>query len=272
MPSINLNLLRQASFIKEVEWHETITSTNDRGVTLAGDETIATPRLIIAGKQTAGRGRGLNRWWSSAGALTFSLVFDPSRDLVARGSPPLEIDRWPRIALTAGVALCDVLAEIIPKVPCSLKWPNDVLLAGKKLSGILVDVPPAVPAGARRLVLGMGINVNNSLKAAPADIQLAGAALCDVGGASFDATRLLIAWLNRFADRLRALAVCDAALPTRWQSLCALKGTTVELMSGNRSISGLCRGIDIDGALLLDTANGPERLYAGVHIRRGAAQ
>src|SRR5438874_12407611 len=88
-PPIDLNLLRQASFIKDVEWHETIASTNDRGVTLASDETIATPRLIIAGQQTAGRGRGLNRWWSSAGALTFSLLFNPERDLVARAAPPL---------------------------------------------------------------------------------------------------------------------------------------------------------------------------------------
>ncbi len=269
MHDINLNRLRQASFIKDVEWHETIASTNDRGVTLAADETIATPRLIIAGQQTAGRGRGLNRWWSSAGALTFSLVFDPNCDLVARGSPALEVDRWPRVALTAGVALCDVLMEIIPQIPCRLKWPNDVLLGEKKLSGILVDVPPAASAGTRRLVLGMGINVNNSLKTAPADIQLAGTALCDVTGASFDATQLLVAWLNRFADRLHALAIRDPALPSRWQSLCALTGTTVELMSGNRSIRGLCRGIDVDGALIVDTAIGSERLYAGVLVRAG---
>jgi BirA family biotin operon repressor/biotin-[acetyl-CoA-carboxylase] ligase len=269
MHDINLNRLRQASFIKDVEWHETIASTNDRGVTLAGDETIATPRLIIAGQQTAGRGRGLNRWWSSAGALTFSLVFDPNCDLVARGSPALEVDRWPRVALTAGVALCDVLMEIIPQIPCRLKWPNDVLLGEKKLSGILVDVPPAASAGTRRLVLGMGINVNNSLATAPADIQLAGVALCDVAGASFDATQLLVAWLNRFADRLHALSVRDPALSSRWQSLCALKGTTVELMSGNRRVLGLCRGIDVDGALIVDTASGTERLYAGVLVRAG---
>jgi BirA family biotin operon repressor/biotin-[acetyl-CoA-carboxylase] ligase len=143
------------------------------------------------------------------------------------------------------------------------------LLAGKKLSGILVDVPPAVSAGTRRLVVGMGINVNNSLKTAPADIQLAGVALCDVAGASFDATQLLIAWLSRFADRLHALAVRDPALPSRWQSLCALTGTTVELTSGNRSIRGLCRGIDVDGALIVDTASGAERLYAGVLVRTG---
>ena len=271
MDNIDLERLRQASFIKEVEWHESIGSTNDRGTRLAVDETVVTPRLIIAGEQTAGRGRGGNRWWSSAGALTFSLVFDPHGDLAARGSPRLEIDRWPRVALTAGVALCDVLADIIPDVPCRLKWPNDVQLDGKKLAGILVDVPPADPEGRRRVVLGMGINVNNSLKTAPPEIQVVGAALCDALGNSFDATELLLAWLNRFADRLNELALDDQSLPDRWRSLCALTGTTVALQSGNRAIRGLCRGIDRDGALLVETANGPERLYAGVHVRAGIA-
>jgi biotin-(acetyl-CoA carboxylase) ligase len=61
---------------------------------------------------------------------------------------------------------------------------------------------------------------------------------------------VLIAWLNRFADHLHALAVADPALATRWQSLCALSGKTIELQSGNRTVRGLCRGIDTDGALL----------------------
>ncbi len=234
---------------------------------LAGDSSIATPLLILAGAQSAGRGRGLNRWWSDAGALTFSLVFDPHADQQSRGAPVLGSERWPRIALAAGVALCDVLLELSPHVPCGLKWPNDVLLAGKKVSGILVEVPPAPPPSPRRLVLGMGINVNNSLSSAPREVQATGTSLSDAAGAVFDVTDVLIAWLNRFADHLRALAVADPGLAERWQSLCALSGKSIELQSGNRTIRGTCRGIDTDGALLVDTAAGPERLYAGVLVR-----
>jgi BirA family biotin operon repressor/biotin-[acetyl-CoA-carboxylase] ligase len=209
----------------------------------------------------------LNRWWSDAGALTFSLVFDPHADQQSRGAPVLDSERWPRIALAAGVALCDVLQELLPNVPCSLKWPNDVLLAGKKVSGILVEVPPAHPPSPRRLVLGMGINVNNSLASAPVELQASGTSLCDAAGAAFDVTNVLIAWLNRFADRLHALAIADPGLPHRWQSLCALSGKMVELQSGNRAIRGTCRGIDTDGALLIDTPAGRERLHAGVLVR-----
>ncbi len=266
-PPLNLRRIRDSSFVRHVEWHELISSTNDRGMALAAEPALATPLLIAAGEQSAGRGRGMNRWWSESGALTFSLVFDPHGDQQVRGSPALAADRWPRIALTAGVALCDVLQELLSDVSTGLKWPNDVLLGGKKVSGILVEVPPAAPPSPRRLVLGMGINVNNSLASAPVELQSTATALCDAAGALFDLTDLLIRWLNRFADHLHALAAADPALPGRWRSLCTLSGRTVELQSGNRCVRGFCRGIDDEGALLVDTETGPERLFAGVLVR-----
>lgn len=238
---------------------------------LAGDPTIATPMLILAGEQTSGRGRGANRWWSSAGALTFSLVFDPQKDQLARGSPALETEHWPRVALAAGVALCDEILALAPGILCGLKWPNDVLLNGRKVAGILVEVPPAPLQVPRRVVLGMGVNVNNSMDAAPADVQAGAASLIDFGGSPFDMSQLLIGWLNRFAEHLHALALGDGALPRRWQSLCVLSGLSVELQSGNRTVQGLCQGIAADGALLVDGVLGPERLYAGVLVRASSA-
>jgi BirA family biotin operon repressor/biotin-[acetyl-CoA-carboxylase] ligase len=223
--------------------------------------------LVVAETQSAGRGRGGNRWWSEAGALTFSLVVDPARDLMARSGQPLAPDRWPRVALTAAVALCDVFAELLPAEPCALKWPNDVHLSGKKVAGILAEVPPAVAGVPRRLVLGMGININNSTNAAPAEIQSTAVSLCDVIGRPIELTVVLETWLEHFGTRLTALADDDPALPQRWQSLCALKGRTVELQSGNRQLRGHCSGIGADGALLLDTGAGPERLYAGTLVR-----
>jgi BirA family biotin operon repressor/biotin-[acetyl-CoA-carboxylase] ligase len=153
-------------------------------------------------------------------------------------------------------------------VETTIKWPNDVLLAGKKIAGILVEAPPASPPAPRRLVLGMGWNVNNSLRGAPPDVQAVGTSFCDTAGHDFDISTLLIGWLDHFARHLRALAAGDPALASRWQSLCALAGQRIELMSGNRRVSGLCRGIDCDGALLVETEAGPERLYAGVLVRK----
>jgi BirA family biotin operon repressor/biotin-[acetyl-CoA-carboxylase] ligase len=266
-PSVILDMIRDASFVRQVEWHETIASTNDRGIELARNADLETPLLILAGRQTVGRGRGANRWWSGDGALTFSLVFDPDLDLPNCGLPALPFELWPRVALVAGVALCDILQSMLPSGPLRLKWPNDVLLGDKKVAGILAEIPPAIMSVPRRLVLGMGVNVNNSLSAAPAEIQAVAAALCDFAGQHFDGTQMLIDWLNSFADRLGELPGENRQLVARWQSLCALNGKAIELQSGARTVQGLCRGIDLDGALLLDTAAGRERLYAGASVR-----
>jgi BirA family biotin operon repressor/biotin-[acetyl-CoA-carboxylase] ligase len=267
LPPVILELIRDTSFVEKVEWHDTIASTNDRGNELARSADLATPLLILAGRQTAGRGRGANRWWSADGALTFTLVFDPQRDLTKSKLPPLPIELWPRVALVAGVALCDLLQTLLPSTPSRLKWPNDVLLGDKKVAGILVEVPQAGADVPRRLVLGMGVNVNNSLAASPREVQAVAAALCDAGGERFDSTQLLVDWLNSFVNRLGELTGSAPELVQRWQSLCALNGKTVELQSGSRTVRGNCRGIDCDGALLLETCAGPERLYAGSDVR-----
>ena len=113
----------------------------------------------------------------------------------------------------------------------------------------------------------MGWNVDNSLKDAPVEIQAAGTSFRDEAGIEFDISQLLIDWHEHFARHLRALAAGDPALPARWQELCSLTGHGIELLSGNRRLSGVCGGIDDDGALLVTTETGAERLYAGVLVR-----
>jgi BirA family biotin operon repressor/biotin-[acetyl-CoA-carboxylase] ligase len=261
--SFDLDRLRRESFVSGVEWHATTPSTNDLALSRAADAELDTPHLILAEEQTAGRGRGKNRWWSGTGALMFSLVIDPAR----AGVVALRSEHWPRVALTAGVSLCEALAALAAHLDYRLKWPNDVLLYGKKLAGILVEVPPAAAPTHRRLVLGMGINLNNSLADAPAEIRSAAASLRDATGMEFDSTRVLLTWLTRFRENLHSLAAGDPDLPRRWQERCLLSGQSVELQSGNRTVRGLCRGIDSEGALLVETSAGRERLFAGTLVR-----
>lgn len=242
------------SFVRRVEYHAALPSTNDRGLELAVQQSLETPLLVLAAEQSTGRGRGVNRWWSGLGALTFSLILDAE---LTR----LTMDQWPRIALTAGVAVCDVLARHLPEAPCGLKWPNDVLLAGRKVCGILVEVPP--PPAPRRLVLGMGINVNNSVASAPEEIVGRAASLCDVAGRPFDATEFLVEVLNRVSANLTALAASEPCLAETWQRLCTLRGDLVEIVAGNRRVRGRCRGIDDEGALLLEVNDRVERFFGG---------
>lgn len=249
--------LTKETFVSRVEYHPVLGSTNDRSLELAGEPHLETPLLIIAGEQTAGRGRGSNRWWSADGALTFSLLLEP-------GLLDLPQSAWPRAAVVTGLSLCELFQELIPEAEVGLKWPNDVWLYGKKAAGILVEAPPAGYPIPPRLIVGIGINVNNSWKSAPQEIQDKGISLSDVAGNSFSFGEILIRLMLRLQENLRQLAEAPDLLPPRWKSHCALTGKTVEIQQGDHLIQGECHGIDDDGGLLVKTPLELRKIYGGV--------
>ncbi len=128
-----------------------------------------------------------------AGALTFSLVLEPRR-------VGLPIESFPQVALAAGLAVCEVIEQSLPRAVVGLKWPNDVFLSGKKVSGILLESPLS---GSARLIAGIGLNVNNSLAAAPAELQRTAISMIDVAGEPLDRTEVLMLLLERLDLWLR---------------------------------------------------------------------
>jgi hypothetical protein len=99
MPEVYLDAdeIRRTTFIRHVEIHDTLRSTNDRAAELARDPDIQLPALIAARQQTAGRGRGSNTWWSADGALTLSIVLDPAAFGIGMAN-------WPQLSLATAVA------------------------------------------------------------------------------------------------------------------------------------------------------------------------
>jgi BirA family biotin operon repressor/biotin-[acetyl-CoA-carboxylase] ligase len=257
--------IERETFVRAVEVHDELPSTNDRALDFAAG-AHALPALIVALRQTAGRGRGVNRWWAADGALTFSLILEPDQ-------ATLPISRWPELSLTAGGAVCAALLELLPGADLRLKWPNDVYLTGRKVCGILVEVHAverradrrsAPRAAHQRVVVGVGINVNNSLADAPEDVRRRATSLIDVAEQHFPLTDVLVAVLRQFDVDVQLLAAGDTRLRDRWRRLCLLSGRSVALHDGTRSIAGTCLGIDDDGALLLQTEAGPRRFFGGV--------
>ncbi|MEX2286292.1 MAG: biotin--[acetyl-CoA-carboxylase] ligase [Planctomycetaceae bacterium] len=253
----HLRRIQNETFVTQVEFHRELPSTNDRAVELIAEGRFSAPLLILAERQTAGRGRGGNRWWSGPGALTFSLVLDA-------GALRLSADRRPQISLTAGLGVCQALDEALPNHKFGLKWPNDVFLGARKVCGILVDVPSQKP---ECLIVGIGINVNNSFQDAPEELRPLATSLADTTGERFDPAEVLIRVLLELARSLELLLGEQSALRSAWMSRCILHGRTVHLQSGPRMTVGVCRGIDIDGALLLETDSGMERALGGVIAR-----
>lgn len=250
----DLERLLRTGLVNHVDWHETIGSTSDRALELAARDDVPLPLVVIAERQTRGRGRGQNQWWAGSGALTFSLVLaaEPAR---------LAPQHRPQVALAAGLALGESLAELHPAALWQVKWPNDVYVRGGKIAGILCE---SVPGWPERIVVGIGVNVNNSLAAAPAELRSTARSLIDESRREHDLTDVLIALVDRIDERWRQLLDSGwAALAPAYRERCLLTDRTVTLQAGNERIIGRARGIDDVGALVLQTPAGERRFLAG---------
>jgi BirA family biotin operon repressor/biotin-[acetyl-CoA-carboxylase] ligase len=251
---IDADRICRETFVAAVEAHDELPSTNNLALELAGRDDVPCPLLVVAKRQTAGRGRGHNAWWSSDGALTFSLLLDTSRLELRQAS-------WPQASLATGLAVFEALREFAPGEPFGLKWPNDVFLRQRKVCGVLVESPQ--PAGGR-LVVGVGINVNNSFDAAPDDVRWRAISLLDAAGSEFGLTDVLVGVLRSLEGCYRDVAARPRQLAERWRAACILRGRSVRINLGSRLVEGSCLGIDEQGALVVQTGEGPERCFGGI--------
>lgn len=261
--------IRASTFIRHIEIHDTLGSTNDRAAELAREQEIELPALVATRNQVAGRGRGKNVWWSTEGALTFSVLLDPAALKIGTAD-------WPRLSLATGVAVCDALSVELKEIcnrtsRVAIKWPNDVMLDGGKVCGILIESPGGNAPAKDRLIVGVGINVNNSCRiehaaheATQSNKELAGAtSLCDCSGRRHDLQQLLCQTLRAFEARSNQLSSGDSQLPAAWHQLCWLTEQRIEVRTNSNWIDGVCTGIDSSGALLVENVFGNHRATSG---------
>ena len=173
-------------------------------------------------------------------------------------------DRVPQVSLTVGLALCQAIESIAPRSDVAIKWPNDVFLEGRKLAGVLIELPPTQQ---RQAIIGIGINVNNSLSDAPSDVVTTAISLRDVMEMELDTTDVLIQCLRSLDRHLAALHNPNHGLSDQWNAYHMLEGRQLVLEIYSRQVTGKCVGIDRDGALLLETESGVERFLGGVVTR-----
>lgn len=271
--SIDIPRLTSETLVRRVLHLATATSTSDIARQLASQRQLELPLLVIADRQTAGRGRGTNRWWADSGSLTFSVVVDCPDEWLSG-------DAWPRLSLATALAVLDTLQTLAPSTPGGIRWPNDVYLAGRKICGVLPElVQFDAPAGddssnehfsaksslrGTRLVLGIGVNVNNACQDAPAEIAGRAISLFDLIGRSLKMMEVLMPLLANLEQALHDVANHDAALAQRWQQACLLRGHAVQMQLGPEQVQGRCEGIDQRGGLVLETARGRQSYFGGV--------
>lgn len=210
--------------------------------------------VVVARRQTAGRGR-MGRRWQGGQGLTLSWLIDP-----------LPTARAARLAVWTGLTAATALRELTGE-PVRLKWPNDLRLHGRKLGGILLDM--VVRGAESRFVAGLGVNVGDWTGEMPAELRRLATALHPHPGRWSSLAHLAGAILRRWdAEAPRFLAEGWDAYRDEWDAADDLAGRRIALVRGAETLTGLARGIDADGALILEGADGrTRRLHAGdVHI------
>lgn len=193
---------------------------------------IVDPILLIAERQSAGRGRLGRTWVGEQGrALTFSVGL------------PYQPKNWSGLSLAVGLSLAQSLGNDI-----QLKWPNDLWLQQRKLGGILIEA--ASQGGQSYVVIGVGLNI----QAPPdADLRTPAAAILELWG---EATAPSV--LNRIAkpllDALKQFETDGfGPLQQDFNQRDALRHLHICSSDG---VEGMCEGVDSEGALLLQTPQG----------------
>jgi BirA family biotin operon repressor/biotin-[acetyl-CoA-carboxylase] ligase len=233
-----------------VEVLPSVDSTNSELMRRARAGQFA-PVLLVAEHQSAGRGR-MGRTWESdcsplgsqgLASLTFSLGL------------PLAPEDWSGLSLAVGLSVAQSLHPSL-----QLKWPNDVLLQGRKLAGILIET--ASIGDVRYAVVGVGLNI---LLPDAQDLSTPPAALHEVlPGIDAPAALALVAQ-PLVQTLLRFEQHGFAALRPEFHVRDALYGQEVQCSDNH---VGMARGVDASGALLVQTANGLQKITsAQVSVR-----
>jgi BirA family biotin operon repressor/biotin-[acetyl-CoA-carboxylase] ligase len=227
----------------QVRHYDKVGSTNDEAQRLAAD---GAPHgtVVHADEQTTGRGRLSRRWLSPPGNLYLSIVLRPDAATA----------RAPEIGFVAALAVADAVDALLPRqARATLKWPNDVLVNDGKIAGILAE-----QAG-DAIVLGIGIDVLQ----APGGVSHKVSSIVGCGGlATVDGARdRLLAALAKWLDVWQHEGF--APIRAAWLARAHPAGSALNVQLGDRFINGRFAGLDEDGALLLDTQDGRNRIVAG---------
>ena len=237
----------------EIKQYDTIDSTSLEARRLIG-QGHGHGTVVCARTQTAGRGR-LNRVWDSAAdaGIWFSAVLEPE----------VPMEQMSLYSFVAAVAAAEAVREVTG-LEVQVKWPNDVLAGGRKLCGILLELV-AERNRPVRIIMGIGINAAQQITDFPEEVRQKATSLAMETGMDIDRRHLLEAVLAKLAVYSNELEQNGfAAIKSRWTELSCMKGKTVQIQQQGRAVLyGTATGIADDGALLIQTEQGIERIVAG---------
>ncbi|MGI8906110.1 MAG: biotin--[acetyl-CoA-carboxylase] ligase [Candidatus Sumerlaeaceae bacterium] len=238
------------ALVRRIYVFDELASTSDWAkalITRANGSLDLEGTLVIANYQSAGRGRFDRRWVAPPGtSLLFSFILpaqnEPGSLLSAR-----------QLAIAVPVAICAAI-ENETRLSPRIKFPNDVLLNHKKVSGILIE---SVTVQQRTFaILGIGLNTNQDASELPEATRMAATSIRIEAAREINTAQLLAAFFLQLAQ---LLANPDTAL-ARMNLLCETLGTHIQVSTASGTALGVACGVTPEGALVLRTETGMERV------------
>ena len=226
-----------------VQQHAVLASTMDAARAAAHDGA-PDGTVVVAGRQTQGRGRHGRDWFSPEGNLYASILLRP-------GLPP---GRLSELGFVVALAAADAVDAVLPGGRARLKWPNDVMVDGRKIAGILVEIVEHNAA-----VIGIGLNIAHAPEAAPYPVTCLREA-----GATTSPEAVLTQFLTALEHHLAHWSRHGFAHAREaWLARGPAPGEMIRVRIGTRIDTGRFAGLDANGALLLTENGATRRVVAG---------
>ncbi|MBU2512325.1 biotin--[acetyl-CoA-carboxylase] ligase [bacterium] len=202
--------------------------------------------VVIAERQTTGRGRLKRQWHSDDGGLYFTLVLKPDVSPVMMS----------RFSFAASLSLAQVLRDEIG-IDARVKWPNDILVNERKLSGMLCEMEMESDRVAF-INIGIGLNVNNN----PREKEPNSVSIKELLGREVSRKSILTSFLNQLKQELSNPNL-DHIIP-RWKTHTITLNRQVKIVTTSEEWEGVAVDVDENGALLLEQPNKEiKKIYYG---------
>ncbi len=241
----------------EIEVHSLIDSTNSYLLRRLPNQ-LSQGQVCLAEFQSAGRGRRGRQWISPFGSQIYlSLYWHLEQGLSAAMG----------LSLVTALAASDAI-YFLTKIQVQLKWPNDVYLGGVKLAGILIDLEGQA-LEASHSVIGIGLNLNMPEQAAQkidqkwTDLQSHCKNEVDRNALS---AQLIYHLLKRLHQHQKEGL---SGMLDEWHAQDFYLNKRVKLLTGERTTKGICRGVNNQGALMLEVDGQINPIYGGEVSLRG---
>ncbi len=226
----------QASLLYYPEVKSTMDIARDQAREGCPDLTV-----IIAGRQTRGRGRLKRQWRSDQGGLYFTMVLRPQ----------LSVSSSFKVNFLASLTMVRVIRELL-EIDARVKWPNDIMVDDQKLSGMLSEME-AEADRIHFINLGMGLNVNND----PTGFQPGATSLRQLMKREVSRKDILARFLDTFSRRMEQIASDD--IIAEWKKYTITLGRRVKIATRHEQSEGLAVDVDENGALVLEIADGTRK-------------